>query len=114
MSSDDVLTIDREELRQKIARHDDFKLVMALTDWDFQRKRIPGSIHFETPDAMMKALRKDDDIVVYCSNLACRRSIVAYHILVDNGYTRVRRYAEGIDDWEQAGLPLEGEWIKKG
>jgi rhodanese-related sulfurtransferase len=112
MSSDDVLTIDREELRQKIARHDDFKLVMSLTDWDFRRKRIPGSIHFETPDEMMKALKKDDDIVVYCSNLACRRSIVAYHILVDNGYARVRRYAEGIDDWEQAGLPLEGEWIK--
>jgi rhodanese-related sulfurtransferase len=109
--TDDVLTIGREELRLKLARHDDFKLVMSLSEWDFQRKRIPGSIHFHSPDEMLKSLRKDEDIVVYCSNFACKASIDAYHLLVDHGYTRVRRYADGLADWEGAGLPLEGSWI---
>lgn len=109
--TDEVRTIDREELRQKLERHDDFKLVLSLSDWDFQRKRIPGSIHFDSPDAMLKTLQKDEDIVVYCTNPPCKQSIRAYHFLVDHGYTKVRRYSAGIADWEGAGLPLEGSWI---
>jgi hypothetical protein len=31
----------------------------------------------------------------------------------DAGFTNVRRYDGGIADWETAGLPLEGEWIKE-
>jgi rhodanese-related sulfurtransferase len=109
--NDDVRTIDREELRRKLERHDDFKLVMSLSDWDFQRKRIPGSIHFETPEAMLGSLGKNDEIVVYCSNPPCRKSIVSYHLLEDHGFTNVRRYAGGVSDWEEAGLPLEGSWV---
>jgi rhodanese-related sulfurtransferase len=111
MSDDTIRTIDREELREKLARHDDLKLVMSLSDWDFQRKRIPGSLHFDTNEAMLDALKKDDEIVVYCSNVDCRKSIASYHLLVDHGYTRVRRYAGGVADWEEANLPLEGLWI---
>jgi rhodanese-related sulfurtransferase len=112
MSDDTIRTIDREALREKLARHDDhFKLVMSLSDWDFQRKRIPGSIHFDSNEAMLEALKKEDDIVLYCTNVDCRKSIAAYHLLVDHGYARVHRYAAGINDWEEAGLPLEGLWI---
>ena len=35
---------ERDELRQKLARGDDFKLVMCLNEWAFQAKHIPGSI----------------------------------------------------------------------
>ena len=35
------------------------------------------------------------------------------HFLVDRGFTNVRRYDGGISDWEAAGLPLEGEWIRR-
>ncbi|MBV9947722.1 MAG: rhodanese-like domain-containing protein, partial [Myxococcales bacterium] len=87
--------------------------VNSLSAWDFERKRIPGSIRFDTPEAMLKGLRKDDDIVVYCSNVDCRASIQAYHLLVDHGYPRVRRYADGLVDWETAGLPLEGSWANR-
>jgi rhodanese-related sulfurtransferase len=107
---DDVRTIDRDELQQKLARHDDFKLVMALSEWQFEHKRIPGSIRFDSDEAMLAGLGKDDDIVVYCSQLDCKSSIKAYHTLVDHGFTRVRRYGPGLFDWEGAGLPLEGSW----
>jgi hypothetical protein len=29
--------------------------------------------------------------------------VAAYHRLVQEGYTNVRRYAGGIEDWESAG-----------
>jgi transposase len=106
--TDAVRTIDREELKQKLERHEGVKLVMSLSDWDFKRKRIPGSLHFDTDAAMLAALGKNDEIVVYCSNPPCRRSIASYHLLKDHGFTNVRRYAGGVADWEDAGLPLEG------
>jgi rhodanese-related sulfurtransferase len=107
----DVRTISREELREKLARKDRFKLVMALNEWAFRAKRIPGSLHFDTPQAMFAALAKDDDIVVYCSNLDCHASLAVYQALVERGYSNVRRYAGGLFDWESAGLPLEGDWV---
>ena|SRR5258706_10946989 len=107
----EVRTIEREELREKITRGDDFKLVMSLNEWAFDAKRIPKSIHFNTPDEMLSKLKKDDEIVVYCSNPPCLASLAAYRRLVDHGYTNVRRYAGGLIDWEDAGFPLEGDWV---
>jgi rhodanese-related sulfurtransferase len=107
-----VRTIARDELRQKIAGGDQFKLVMSLNEWAFDAKHIPGSIYFNTPDEMLAGLRKDDDIVVYCSNPDCLASQAVYRRLVEHGYTNVRRYAGGLVDWEEAGLPIEGEWVR--
>ena len=107
-----VRTIEREELRQKIERGDRFKLVMCLNEWAFQAKHIPGSIHFNTPNEMLGGLKKDDEIVVYCSQPECLASLAVYHRLADHGYTNVRRYSGGLLDWEDAGLPLEGAWVR--
>jgi rhodanese-related sulfurtransferase len=107
-----VPTVDREELAAKLARGDDFKLVMASRDWAFDAKHIPGSVHFHRPEDMLAALGKDDEIVVYCSNVDCRASQVAIKMLVEHGHTRVRHYAGGLIDWETAGLPLEGHWAE--
>jgi rhodanese-related sulfurtransferase len=35
----------------------------------------------------------------------------AYQFLEARGSKNIRRYAGGIQDWEEAGYPLEGEWI---
>lgn len=107
----EVATIDRDELRAKLDRGDPFKLVMALGDFAFRAKRIPGSLHFHSSAETLAALGKDDDIVVYCSNVDCHSSVALYHALVEHGYRRVRRYAGGLIDWEEAGLPLEGDWV---
>jgi len=109
-----VRTIERDELREKLARSDRLKLVMCLNEWAFLAKRIPGSIHFNTPAEMLAGLQKDDEIVVYCSNPECLASLAVYHRLADHGYTNVRRYAGGLVDWENAGLPLEGDWVLEG
>ena len=52
----DIRTIDRVDLKAKIDRGDDFRLVMALNDWAFRASHIPGSIHFATVEAALDAL----------------------------------------------------------
>jgi rhodanese-related sulfurtransferase len=106
-----VRTIGRDELREKIQRGDDFRLVMALNEWAYRAKHIPGSLHFNTPEEMYDALSPEDEIVVYCSSVDCLASVALYHGLLEHGYRSVRRYAGGLLEWEEAGLPLEGEWV---
>jgi len=102
--------ISRDELKRKLERKDQFKLVMALGTWEYRAKHIPGSLHFLTLQDARASLAQDDEIVVYCSNSACPASVFAYEYLVHHGYKHVRRYAGGILDWE-AGYPLEGEMV---
>jgi rhodanese-related sulfurtransferase len=103
-----IRTIERDELRRKLeAKDPHFKLVMTLGAWEFRTKHIPGSLHFEDAAVMLSSLKKDDEIVVYCTNPPCLASVASYHRLEQEGYTNVRRYAGGIEDWENAGLPVE-------
>jgi rhodanese-related sulfurtransferase len=108
-----VRTIGRDELAEMIRRGDRFRLVMALNEWAFRAKHIPGSEHFNTPDELFSSLSPDDEIVVYCTSVDCHASIALYFALVDHGYPHVRRYSGGLSDWEAAGLPLEGEWTRR-
>jgi rhodanese-related sulfurtransferase len=107
----DMKLISREDLKQKLERGDRFQLVMALGDWEYRAKHIPGSLHFPTPQEALASLSPDDEIVVYCSSYDCSASVIAYEYLVHHGYRQVRRYAGGILDWEEAGYPLEGEMV---
>ncbi len=102
--------ISRDDLKAKLDAGDNFKLVMTLSEWAFRAKHIPGSILVDNPTLAAKLLDPADDIVIYCSDENCPASKYAFHLLTTNGFERVRRYAGGIADWEDAGLPLEGEW----
>ena len=104
--------ISREELKEKLDRRDNFKLVMVLDDWQFRAKHIPGSFNIPTPETVGEMLDPDEEIVVYCSSEDCAASKHAYGILEACGYMKVRRLAAGIAGWEEAGYPLEGEWVK--
>jgi rhodanese-related sulfurtransferase len=106
-----IATISRDELKAKLDRGDDFKLIMALNRWAFDAKHIPGSIHFDTPDALYAAAQPDDEVVVYCSNVDCLSSVALYRDLVARGYRNVRRYSGGLLEWEDADLPLEGAFV---
>lgn len=105
--------ITREELKHKIDDGDDFKLVMVLGDMAYRAKHIPGSINLTTPAEFEAAIGKDDDVVVYCASEACPASQYAYRVLKDAGYAHVRRYAGGLLEWEDAGLPIEGALANK-
>jgi rhodanese-related sulfurtransferase len=102
--------ISREELKAKLDRGDDFKLVMVMHEWAYRAQHIPGS---ENARRVVDTATydKDDEIVVYCSGSVCIASHTAYAFLVNEGYTNVRRYAGGLEDWATAGYPLEGKQV---
>ena len=110
LGSEPVSTISRDELKAKLDRGDDFKLIMALNRWAYDSKHIPRSLHFDTPEELYGAVKPDDEVVVYCSNVDCLSSVALYRDLVRRGYRNVRRYSGGLLEWEDAGLPLEGAY----
>jgi rhodanese-related sulfurtransferase len=103
--------IDREELREKLDRGHNFKLVMVLGEWEYRAKHIPGSLRVSTWEEGLEVLDPDDEIVLYDSGPSCPASRLACRFLKDHGYGWVRRYAAGLEEWESAGYPLEGEHV---
>ena len=103
-------TITRTELHQAI-ESGDVIVVEALPAPYYEDAHLPGAInipHTEVAE-LAPALLPDKDaaIVTYCSNTACPNSGIAALQLAKLGYTNVRKYAEGKQDWSAAGLPLE-------
>lgn len=101
-------TIERDELKAKLDRNENIKLCCTLSKIQFNAMHITGSIHVDSPDAAMKHLNFDDEIIVYCSDVTCASSQLAYRLLIENGYKNVRRYEGGLADWQAAGYPLVG------
>jgi rhodanese-related sulfurtransferase len=103
-------TITRDELRAAI---DDGSVVVVETlgPMYYESGHLPGAINVPHTEvaALADALLPDKDaaIVTYCSNAACQNSSVVQAQLLARGYTDVRKYAEGKEDWSAAGLPLE-------
>lgn len=70
-------TINREELRTKIEREDDFVLVEAGPEEHYQEAHLPGAVLFE-PVSLEEIGRvaasllpgKGTEVVVYCRNLS--------------------------------------------
>ena len=104
--------ISRDELKEKLDRKDNFKLAMVLGEWAYRAKHIPGSLNVFTPERAKDMLDPEDDAVIYCADENCPASKYAYMILTNSGFHKVRRYAGGIADWEEAGYPMEGEMVK--
>jgi rhodanese-related sulfurtransferase len=105
-------TITREELRQAIEANS-VTVVETLRQEHFAQGHLPGAIHIHFEEIAERAPEllpdKDAPIVTYCSNTACRNSDIAANQLTKRGYTNVRKYAEGKQDWQDAGLELVTE-----
>ena len=99
--------ISRDELKEKLDRGDDFKLVMTLGEWAFNMAHIPSSLNINSLEQAQSLLSLDNEIVVYCAGETCPASQASYHFLVSHGFTNVRRYAGGLADWQEAGYALE-------
>ncbi|MEU9838444.1 rhodanese-like domain-containing protein [Actinomadura sp. NPDC048032] len=77
----------------------------------YAKQHLPGALELVMADVNAQAptLLPDRDaaIVTYCSNPACANSGQVADRLTALGYTDVRKYREGIQDWVEAGLPTE-------
>ena len=104
--------VSRNELKQKLDRGDNFKLVMVLEDWQFRDMHIPGSLHIPAANITDDGLDPGDEIVVYCAHESCPTSVVAYNRLTACGYKNVKHYAGGILDWNRSGYAVQGSRAK--
>jgi rhodanese-related sulfurtransferase len=104
--------ISAQELKERLDRGDPLKLVNALGVWEYQAAHIRGSLHFSTHEEALRALGRDDEIVVHCSNPSCMASVALYQLLERNGYRNLRRFAGGLQEWQEAGYPLEGTMLE--
>lgn len=86
-------------------------VVDALGGEYHAKQHLPGALPLAPPDvdAQARDLLPDRSapIVTYCSNPACPNSGQVADRLTALGYTDVRKYREGIEDWVAAGLPIE-------
>ena len=112
IESSAIRIISAQELKAKLDRKDDFRLLNALGDWEFKAKRIPGSEHITTVEQARASIDPGEDVVVYCSHAGCHASLKLYKDLVDAGFERVRRFEGGLLAWEDAGLPFEGDDVQ--
>jgi len=67
-----VKTISRDELKQKIDRKDDFRLVETLSATSYQHNHLPGAINLPPEKVAELAPQllhdKSAEIVVYCAS----------------------------------------------
>jgi rhodanese-related sulfurtransferase len=103
--------ITRDQLKAKLDANENVILVEALPAKYYQDKHLPGAVNLPHTqvDELAPTLLPDKaaEIVVYCANDACQNSGIAASRLVELGYTNVRDYNEGKQDWIDAGLPIE-------
>jgi len=103
-------SISRDELRAAI---DDKSVVVvdALPAAPYGRRHLPGALNLVSDDADAKAgdLLPDRGaaVVTYSTDVHCGRGEALAERLRALGYTDVRTYHEGIEDWVGAGLAVE-------
>ena len=86
-------------------------LVDALPQSYYDQQHLPGAINLVDSDVDGHAATLLPDrsatIVTYCSNPACGNSKAVARRLEKLGYTDVRTYPGGIQDWTEAGGPIQ-------
>ncbi|MBA3798064.1 MAG: rhodanese-like domain-containing protein [Geodermatophilaceae bacterium] len=105
-----IRTISRDELRAGIDSGA-VSVVDALPESYYNQQHLPGAVNLVADDVEARAAALLPDkaaaVVTYCSNPACANSGQVATKLTELGYTDVRKYAGGIQDWAEAGLPTE-------
>ncbi|PIR97901.1 MAG: hypothetical protein COT89_02415 [Candidatus Colwellbacteria bacterium CG10_big_fil_rev_8_21_14_0_10_42_22] len=108
---EEIKSIDRDRLRGWVSDRSDFVLVDIRDSEDYKEMHIPGAknIGLESKDFLGEisklASDKKTTVVIYC--YAGNSSPKVAEKLVKVGYEDVYDFSGGMDDWEDAGYPVE-------
>ena len=101
-------TIDYNSFVDKInAKQSSIRLLNALEPSPIRKHQIPNSLNILQREEIEQKLRKDDEIIVYCTDTACNRSTNLYYLLEHLGYENVSRFSGGLREWFSKGQALE-------
>lgn len=102
--------ITRQEL-ERLVGDGGVTVVDALPPSHYEQQHLPGAVNLVEADVDARAADvlpdKTAPIVTYCSNPSCNNSQGVANRLAELGYTDVRKYAGGIQDWVEHDLPTE-------
>jgi len=108
--SSDVPEISRQDLRRRLG-DPALTIVDVLPESSYVEWHIPGalSLPLELVASRARELLPDRgaEIVVYCGNSQCERSLHAAQQMHELGYSNVRMYRGGIADWMDSGEATE-------
>lgn len=107
--------LTRNELKKMQENREDFLLLNVLSEDSFHKGHIPGSQNAPVSESqfLQKVASlagpegKDRHIVTYCAGFHCNASKEAANRLTAAGYTRVSAFEGGLEDWANAGHPIE-------
>lgn len=103
--------LKREELKGMLDRNKPFVLINVLGRKQFEKEHIPDSINVPLEElgkyAEKKLLDKNEKIIVYCAGFECQASPRAAKKLEEMGYTNVHDFEGGMEEWKDAGYPVE-------
>ena len=106
-----VRTIDRAELAERLRGPSPPALFEVLPRGYWRKHHLPGA-RSAPPDEAVAVITaavpdRHAEIVVYCWDVHCPTSGHAARALAALGYTHVREYPGGKQEWLEAGLPME-------
>jgi len=81
-------------------------------DKDWNAGRIPDAVHIDlkngySDESLSKAVKKDQEVVIYCNGPKCMRSSKASTKAVSWGFSKVFYFRGGFPAWKAAGYPAE-------
>jgi rhodanese-related sulfurtransferase len=108
---DGICFVSLEELQEII--ESGFPVIDARTSGEYETGHIPGAIlldYFEMGhyfDSVLPRLSPEDRIGVYCTGPLCDDSEMLAKELYTLGYTKLCVFRGGMEEWVEAGLPVE-------
>jgi rhodanese-related sulfurtransferase len=102
-----VNIISTKELKQRLEKDTNFQFWNVLTDEYFKGEIIPGSRRVPLDqigrEVSQEHFPKDAEFIVYCGGPKCPQSMYAAKKLTELGYTNVKAYEGGIEEWKNDG-----------
>ena len=105
---DALEALDATELMERLS--DDGVIVIDVRpEEEYLAGHIPGarSVPVGVLEAALQTLPREREVVAYCRGPYCVFSDEAVAFLRARGY-RARRLRQGLPDWREAGMPVEG------
>ncbi len=107
---DERLTLESSRTLLGRARRGEVVLLDVRPAAEFRTAHLPAarSLPLAELRTRLRELPRDREIVAYCRGPFCVMADAAVKLLLQQGYS-ARKLAEGVPEWQAAGLPVEHE-----